>query len=808
MFKLSRRTFLKLGAASAAAAAVGSKVATLQAMELDEGGRDVSPTSRKERQAVPSSCLQCVAVCGIIGYVEDGRLVKIEGNPEHPNNRGRLCPKGQAGVNQVYDPDRILYPLKRVGARGEGKWQRISWDEAYEEVASRLRKLRDEGRPEYFMFHYGRSRAKWILGLFTDAYGTKTIGNHTSICEAAKWVGQELVWGPHYDVYDAANTRFILNFGCNMLEAHTSHNYFAQRVVDGMAAGARLVTFDVRLSNTAARSHEWYPVRPGTDGLIALAMANVIVQEGLYDAEFINTWTNTTVDQLKKHLAQFTPQLAEAESGVSAADIRRLAIEFATNRPSMAVSYRGAVAHYNGVENERCIKLLDAIVGNIDAPGGTCLKVSGKWGAPDTPKPPAAKKKLHILDGEGIAYPTHHVNHQVFTEIKKKPHERPEVYMIYCYNPVYSNGDCQDNIDVMKDESMIPFIVAIDAYMSEGTVLADLILPDATYLERWDPEAPQSQEMIPFVAVRQPVVKPLGEAVAMQDMLMELARRIGGGMEEYIPFKDSEEYMRQACENTKGLKDVGGLDYIRKHGVFIQDTKKQYHKYAKELSASDLEGTTVDPETGTIFKGEKYEGKKNYVGIMINGKAYKGFKPDKQPISGKFELYSRLLEAKGFSPLPTYYPIPDHQGLGPDQLILTTYKVNVQTHSRTQNCKWLTEIYHDNPAWINPATAAARGIRTGDAIRIKSEIGEIVTRALVTEGVHPGVIAVSFHCGHWEYGRYASGKVVNSDVSDPSYRHKWWKTKGEHPNWVIPNRPDPIGGQQRWMDTVVTVSRA
>ncbi len=217
MRKINRRGFLKLGAASAAVLTVGSKFANLAgAVELKKVGRDFSPITNRERKAIPSACWQCVSRDGIIGYVESGRLVKIEGNPKLPRTNGKVCARGQAGVNQVYDPDRILYPMKRVGKRGQGKWRRISWNEALNEVTAKLRELRDNGHPEEFMFHYGRMKAsssKIIKSHFLAAYGTGTIGNHTTICEGGKWVAQELTWGHHYDINDVTHTNFILNFG-------------------------------------------------------------------------------------------------------------------------------------------------------------------------------------------------------------------------------------------------------------------------------------------------------------------------------------------------------------------------------------------------------------------------------------------------------------------------------------------------------------------------------------------------------------------------------------------------------------------
>ncbi len=818
----SRRDFLRLGAASAAVLTVAGQTKLLAGSVGELGSaRDFSPVTGKERKAIPSACWQCVARDGIIGYVEDGRLVKIEGNPKLPRTNGVICAKGQAGVNQVYDPDRILYPMRQTKERGDPTgWRRISWEEALDELAARLKALQDAGTPEKFMFHYGRMKAsssKIVKDYFLAAYGTKTIGNHTSICEGGKWTAQELTWGKHYDVNDLARTRYMLNFGCNFFEAHTSHIPIAQRGVEAMLGGAKLVTFDVRLSNTAAKSAEWIPVRPGTDGAIVLAMAHVVMNEGLYDEDFINTWTNVTVERLKSHLRDCTPEWAEGISGVPASKISTLAREYATTKPSTIVSYRGVVAHYNGVQSERAILMLEGICGNIDVPGGRCKAVGAKW-KNSYPKPSAHGKKLKILDGEGIAYPTHHVNHQVFRLIKEGKHGRPEIYMFYCYNPVYVNGNVAENMAVLKDRSLIPFVVAVDPFMGESTALADLILPDTTYLERWDWEDMVSYDQIPEYYIRQPMVKPLGEVRDFKDVCCDLARRLGGDLAAALPFSSAEEFVRDACETTSDVKAAGGFAYMKEHGALVPPgAKPSYRSYAKEVKAADLEGAILDEETGVYWKGnagESYrttkDAYKKYVGQKIGDKVYKGFSPDKVNKSGLFEIHSQLLADKGFDPLPSYMSIPEHEAMGPHDLILTTFKVNVQSHSRTQNSKWLSEIYHDNPAWIHPETATQRGIADGDSIRVKSQIGEIVTKAWVTESICPGVVAISNHCGHWAYGRYASGKKSNplAGNDDPDLARMWWTDRGAHPNHVIPNSPDPISGQQRWMDTVVTVEKA
>jgi anaerobic selenocysteine-containing dehydrogenase len=837
----SRRDFLKLGAATATVAVAGGAALTA-ADELLKGGKDFSPDTGAERKAIPSACWACVTRCPMVGYVEDGRLVKIGPQMNSIRTEGHLCAKGQAGVNQVYDPDRVLYPLKRVGARGEGKWKRISWDEALDEVAGRLKKLRDEGHPEKLMFHYGRMKAsssKLIKSVFLAAYGTKTIGNHTSICEGGKWTAQELTWGSHYDNWDIDNTMFILNFGSNCLETHTNHTPIAERVARALVdRQVRMVTFDVRLSNTAAKSAEWIPIRPGTDGAVALAMCNVIMSAELYRGagEAFLKYCKVTADPdasveekvaaLKAHLAQYTPEWAEKVSGVPAGKIRALAVEFAWHKPACLVSYRGAVAHYNGNDQERAIQMLAAITGNIDNPGGRCKAVGAKWKYPKGPKDKPKGKKLKIVDGfpGQVAFPTHHVNHQVLKMIKDGSAGRPEIYMWYCYTPVYSNGDVQENIDVLKDESMIPYTVCSNPFYDESAALADIILPDATYLERWDWEDMVSPKQVPEYYIRQPMVKPLGEARDFADVCCELAERMGFP----LGFSSKEEFVKESCEETPDVKKAGGFEYMKAHGVWHDpNAKPKYFTYKKEVKPEKLAADSVifDEATGVYWNWHKSKAKseeeakekgyahtknayKGYVGQKIGYNVYAGFKPDKVNKSGYFEIYSSLMEEKGFPPLPTYTPIPEHEAMTADDLILTTYKVNVQTHSRTQNCKWLTEIYHDNPAWINPETAKARGIADGDPIRIKTKVGELETRARVTPAVVPGVVAVSFHCGHWEYGRYASGKKgPTGHEDDPDLKRKWWTRTGAHPNWIIPNRPDPINGQQCWMDEVATVTK-
>ncbi len=844
MTKFNRRNFMTLAAASGTALAAGASgspkalAGSVNIPAVEASGRDFSPTTNKERQAIPTACWQCVTRDAMIGYVEDGRLVKLEGHPDSIRTMGKLCAKGQAGVNQVYFPDRILHPMKRVGKRGEHKWKRISWDEALDTVAGKLKELRDAGTPELFMYQYGRHKASQAATMydFMAAYGTKTIGNHTSVCEAAKWVGQESLWGGMYDNWDYDKTDFVVIFGSNQFETHTNHIPTSQRLIRAKVdRGVPIYTFDVRLSNTAAMSTEWVPINVGMDGLVMLAMANVIMNEGLFRRDHFKFMRVTPdhhasddekVDAVKANLAKFTPEFAEGESGVPAEKIREIARGFAKAKSACLVTYRGTVMHFHGADQERAAMLLSAITNNLDRPGGRVMGVGAAWTHPKSKKAEVTKT-LHIKDGfpGEAAYPTHHVSHQVWPMIKDGSHGRPKVYWWSCYNPAFINGDNAGVAETMKDESIVPFLITSTIVYDESSQYADITLPDGTYVGRWDWEDMVSANQIAEFYIRQPLVKPLGEARCQGDVWPELAKRIGFD----LAWKDKKDFVRQSCEMTPGVKEAGGFEYMRKRGVWHDpNAKPNYGFYEADVDVSG-DGVILDEATGVYWNWKKSGAKSEaeaketgylktagakgaYVAQNIGGEALKAYPPNtKFTKSGLLDFYSDNFAAKGLPAFPTYTPIPEHQEKAEDELILTTYKVAVHSHSRTTHCKWLTEIKHDNPGWINSKTAAERGLKDGDAVKVSNEHGEITTTVHVTEGIIPGIIAISHHLGRKHSGIYGSGKsapVGGGGVDDPDAKNIWWKKHGVHPNAVIPNWSDPISGTQRWMDTVVRVEKA
>lgn len=297
---------------------------------------------------VKGVCLNCSTVCGIQGYVIDGRLVKVGGNPEDPNNGKSLCAKGQAGPLINTYADRLLFPLKRVGARGQGKWMRITWDEAHSAIADRMRKAIDEGKPEEIAIQIGRSRLAEEMGRFLNAVGSPSLFNHRALCSSNKRAANYVSLGEtDWESGDFANSKYMIDFGANVYEAHQGAIHAAKRIIKGrFDNGAKFVYFDVRMSNTAGRADEWFMPNPGSDGAIALAMGQAIIAANRHDRQWLDTWSNVKADDLKQWISQYTPEWAEQVSSVPAADIRRIALEFAAAAPAaVAFTNRGSGAH-------------------------------------------------------------------------------------------------------------------------------------------------------------------------------------------------------------------------------------------------------------------------------------------------------------------------------------------------------------------------------------------------------------------------------------------------------------------------------
>ncbi len=844
-------------------------------------------TKYKGARKVPGMCQLCSTVCGIVGYVKGDRLLKIEGNPNDPNSRGHLCARGQAGLNHLYHPERLLFPMRRVGKRGEGKWKRISWDEALDEIAAKLKAVRQSGRPEEFAFHQGRQRSKDALKRFLDAFGTSTQLSHRALCSGNRRAANlTYLWESDWDLNDVEHSKYILNFGSNAFEAHQGHVPFATRIQNGrFKNGAKLVTFDVRLSNTAGASDEWFAPFPGTDGAVALAMSHAILAEGLHDEVFLKDWTNVTIRELREQLEEFTPAWAESVSGIPAETIRRIAIEFAEAAPACTtMCNRGSSAHINGYYNDRAIGLLNAVVGSVGKKGGRCWS---PWGGLDpVVKPPAmppGAKTWSVLE-DPPEYPLSNVWRrmrvgELIYLYLLQGRAKLQAYMTYNLDSPLTWPEESLTQQVLTDEECIEFHVCINCFYNETAHYADIVLPWATYLERWDLDARGSYNLKPYVGLRTPMVKPLGESRDVRDFFPELARRIGDGMKQWYQ-ESVEEYMEQWASGVPENPRTGkrGLERLLEEGAWEGEREPFYEPYNITLDGDQMEGAMVDPESGVITRDGVG------IGIMQEGGAVRGFKTPSRKFEirsmfvqkiGRNEDCSELIAQSGVTrtknrhanhqghdrevdPMPSWFQPREHENLDNDELVMTSFKWNVHNHGRTMNLKWLAEIVHSNPAWLNPATAAEHGLTDGDWIEVTSfysreleersphllredlveENGRRVIATMrvpvvLMEGIHPKVIAMSNSCGHWQYTSVAQarrhpaekGPLVGSDgetYRDADWeRNMWWEDtsdgdpdrwrpntgKGWNQNRLMPIAPDPVSGQQAYHDTVVRIRK-
>jgi anaerobic selenocysteine-containing dehydrogenase len=422
-------------------------------------------------------------------------------------------------------------------------------------------------------------------------------------------------------------------------------------------------------------------------------------------------------------------------SGVRASDIKRIALEFASAKPGVAIGGGGALKHVNGTSNQKAILLLNAVVGSLHTKGGFIFPQSYLFNSPD-PKPPKSRR----MNPE---------SQNLFVRVSRGT-QSLGVLMTHMDNPVYTGPNSKLISYVLQDEGRVPFHVSIDPFLNESNLYADLLLPEATYLERWDLLSPPPMEGIPYIALRQPLAKPMGQSLPFSEILIELAHRVGNGMERYFRFGRMEHYIEAIIRRIPKLMDAGGIDFLMDKGIWVDREMKPERK---KLRTS----------------------------------------------SGRFE----------FEPsLPSYTPIPHHQQLRESEFHLITFQWNVHSYAQTANCKWLAEIVHQNPLWINEETAQKMSLSNGDRVTVTSSLGSIVTPVVVTQGIHPRVVALSDSLGHWNYGRTPQGKPFQSQ--DPETHLLWWGKLGTgvHPNPIIPVLQDPLGEGQGWMDTVIKVEKA
>ncbi len=710
---ITRRKFLAISGAAAATAAAATQLNLVWPTATAEASE--GPTVHYDK-IVYSLCEQCVWRCGLRAKVKDGKVVKLEGNPFHPHSNGMLCPRGQAGPATLYDPDRLLYPMVRAGKRGEGKWRKVSWDEALDYVAQRMLEIKEKYGPEAMIFSTTHNMIQPLFENLLKAYGSPNYGTQRSLCFNAMIVANLMTYGLQEPGRDYSAAQYIIFTGRNMLEAIS--NSETQALVGAIARGAKVVVLDPRFTKTAAKATEWIPIKPGTDLAFHLALIHEIIYNDLYDKEFVEKYT-LGFDEVKEAVRDYTPEWASTITEVEASRIRRIAHEFALAAPHAFAHPNWRTSNFlNSFQTERAIAILNALVGNWGQPGG--LQPAGGeegagLGAP--PQPPYPRVTALRLDGVPWKYPLVPLKLGVFQELRDniltgQPYQA-HGWFIYRQNPVNSLPERRKTLEAF---SKLDFIVTIDIAMNDTAWFSDVVLPEASYLERYDPLAVVDG----IVFIRQPVVEPLGESKSGLWIFKQLGERLGLG--DYFQYEDEEDYLRQ---------QLAPLD------ITLEELKERgYYVLPKEEKAEPEGEVELTWNTG----------------------------------SGKIELASEALRNAGFPAVPVWQEPPE---LPEGAFYLLTGKVAQHTQFATQNNALLHERVPDNPLWMHPEPARQRGLSEGDEVWVESAAGKVKTRVHITQRIRPDCVYMTPGFGHLSkglsvaYGAGVSDSELHLTFTDP-----------------------------------------
>jgi anaerobic selenocysteine-containing dehydrogenase len=642
-----------------------------------------------------TACELCPWGCGMNVHIKDGELDKVTGNKEHPLNEGFLCPKGLAIKDIVYAKGRIIHPMKRV----DGDWKRITWDEALDVCAEKLQSIKDRYSAKSLAVAIGMpvllggNTTVSFLRRFCDIYGTPNCFSVESICFRCRIIGNLLTLGK-YPAPDLRNARTIMVWGNN---PHASNPPAVQTINKMVKKGTKLIVIDPRKTEIAKRADIHLQIRPGADGALALAMINVIINEEIYDRDFVTNWT-VGFDELREVAATHDPKSVEKITWIPSENIISAARLFATNGPSCILQGTNSLdQHVNGLQNSRALAILFAITGNVDRPGGM-----------------VTTSRLHIhpiripemMEGKPLGVDKFPLFYEVFgrsfgegqsmeladTILSGTPY--PIVGLIVAAsNPVltWPNSD-----KMAKAINSLEFKAVMDMRMTATAQLCDLFLPAATFLERTELcDYYGTVHAVPYVALRQKILQ-AGEAKSDVEFWFELGKRMG--YDKFFPWGNVEEALDYALSSTP---------------LSIEDFKQH---------------------PGGLVYG------KNRIDYFRE----KGFRTP----SGKVELFSKTLEGLGHDPIPRHQESPESpmtdEGLAKEYpLILTTgARIREFLHSEYRDIPRLRKKRPDATAEMHPETATSFAIQDGEEIVLETKSGAISIKAQVTSDILPGIVNV------------------------------------------------------------------
>ncbi len=799
----------------------------------------------KHYRCIPTICFNCESACGLLAYVDKatGEVRKFEGNPVHPGSRGRTCAKGPATINQVQSHERILTPLRRVGRRGSGRYEKATWDEALDEIGGRIAAAFREGRHDEIMYHVGRPGDDHFVPRMLTAWGIDGHNSHTNVCSASARTGYALWLGADRPSPDYARAKFIL-----LLSAHleTGHyfNPHAQRIIEARNEGARIAVIDTRLSNTSTHADHWVSTWPGSEAALLLGIAHRLLETDRFDCDFVERWTNWRetlevvepggdgsfdrfVTWLKRRYAAFTPEFVAEECRISADTVDKLADEIAAaeGRFTSHLWRNAASGNLGGWQIARSLMLLHVLTGSVGRPGGVNPNSWDKFVPRPSDSPPAIERWNELIWPR--EYPLAHYEMSfLLPHLLRQQDKKLDVYFTRVYNPVWTNPDGCSWIEMLEDEERVGCHVALTPIWSETAQWADWVLPMGLGPERHDLMS-QETHAGTWIGFRQPVGREFRRLETGEAVDSTLGTNPGDVWEEAefwiaLSFRidpDGTSGIRRWFESKANPGQPRTLDEY--YGDIFEHNVPGLPEAAAEAGLTPLEYMRRFGAFEVPYAGQRrYE------------KDDAGFPTP----SGRLELFSKTLADWGHADeaLPGYLRSHVHwrelDATRGEMVLLPTFRLPTLIHTRSGNAKWLQEISHTNPLWVHPADGERIGLVNGELARVRTAIGYFVPRVWVTEGIHPGIVACSHHVGRWRIHRDDGGDkwctslvdiqrkersflfrqkqgLVPFDSRDPDTRRVWWHEVGVHQNLTFPVQPDPVSGMHCWHQKVV-VERA
>jgi anaerobic selenocysteine-containing dehydrogenase len=707
---MQRRDFIKIAAAGSAAAALegcGNPDHQLIRFIPEE---DLIPGMATWK---PSLCTLCPAGCGTLvrvmqgeaevvrngqlGILKMGLAKKIEGNPAHPINRGKLCPRGHAALQVTYHPDRIKTPLQRTGPRGSGQFKEISWDDAIRQLVAQLRPLQNSHDVLAILTAPVRGVRKAIL----DTFAKSLNGGHTEFAffddDVMRQANSDAFGHFAMPTVDLGHSNYVISFGADFLG--TWNSPVAQSIGYGHMRKGRVgqrgkfVQFESRVSQTGANADEWIACPPGSEGAIALSLAHVIISENLRPSKA----SGNGIDGWTSGLPDFAPERIEKEFGVAAAVVTRIAREAAANSPGVVLIGGSASAQSNGYFSTRAVNGLNVLLGSLGKPGG--ISFAPRWNSKAVPAPNDATN----VDADWLEKPTPGLD------------QPPKVALLGDANPMFANPV---GFRTREELSEIQFIASFGCFLDETSILADLVLPDHSPLESWLDDNPESGSARAVVSIAAPVMAPLHNTRSMPDVILEVAQKLGGAITKALPWKTYEDALRASFSD---LHNQYGSSTAKDADEFWTKAKDQGGWWSVEGNGPVPDAAKARPQ---ILKNPP--------------KSIKYQEPQFDGDAAEFPFYfqpfaSQMFYDGSLAHLPWMQEAPDP---------LSTVM-------------WGTWVE------MNTRTAEKLGVKMGDTVEVTSQHGKLQAPALVTPGIAPDVIAMPVGQGHTNYTRYATGRGAN-----------------------------------------------